>query len=282
MAKAPADQFYYADWLRDVELQMACSATRGIWMNALANMWFAEERGELAGTEEKLARLLNATDEDFSKFLEEAKALHFCYISVTCNAVSQKYNADVTLRNRRMYREEKKRISNKLRQQRHRMSRENNAGKTSDVTPPSSSSSSSSKKKTYVDTSIEVQLSTLLFDLIKERKPDFKKPDLQKWAVHIDRMIRLDKRKPDIITNVIEWAQADIDFWQNNILSTEKLRKQFDQLEMKMNQDLDIKIIENTEKAKPLCVKCKKVPAAYEHDKIGWLCRDCWPKGGDK
>lgn len=142
VAKAPADQFYYADWLRDVELQMACSATRGIWMNALANMWFAEARGELTGTEEKLARLLNATDEDFSKFLQEAEALRFCYVSRKSNAVSQKYNADVTLRNRRMYREGKKRISNKLRQQRHRVSRKSNADKTPDVTHPSSSSPS--------------------------------------------------------------------------------------------------------------------------------------------
>ena len=137
MAKAPADQFYYADWLRDVELQMACSTTRGIWMNVLANMWFAEAKGELIGTEEKLARLLNSTDEDFIKFLQEAETLHFCY-------VSRNSNGCVTLRNRRMYREEKKRISNKLRQQRHRVSRENNAGKTPDVTPPSSSSSPSS------------------------------------------------------------------------------------------------------------------------------------------
>lgn len=107
------------------------------------------------------------------------------------------------------------------------------------ITPPSSSSPSSSpsNKEPFVETSNEVRLSQLLLSLIVERKHTFKKPDLQKWAVHVHRMIRLDNRRPDIIAKVIKWAQADTDFWQNNILSTEKLRKQFDQLEMKMEKE---------------------------------------------
>ena len=48
-------------------------------------------------------------------------------------------------------------------------------------------------------------------------------------------MIRVDKRDPDEIARVIDWCQAD-SFWQNNILSTEKLRIQYDQLLLKMNQ----------------------------------------------
>jgi hypothetical protein len=58
---------------------------------------------------------------------------------------------------------------------------------------------------------------------------------VKKWAVHVSRMIRLDKRDPDRIEEVIKWCQQD-DFWQNNILSTEKLRQQFDQLELKMSK----------------------------------------------
>ena len=71
--------------------------------------------------------------------------------------------------------------------------------------------------------------------LILERNSKFKKPDLQNWAIHLDRMIRIDKRDPAEIFQVIQWCQAD-DFWQNNILSTEKLRKQYDQLAMKMKK----------------------------------------------
>ena len=91
-------------------------------------------------------------------------------------------------------------------------------------------------KRSFVETSNEFRLSKQLFELIKNRKSTFKKPNLQKWAEQIDLMIRLDKREPSVIEAVIEWCQQD-EFWQNNILSTQKLRKQFDQLELKMNQD---------------------------------------------
>jgi len=92
------------------------------------------------------------------------------------------------------------------------------------------------KEKSYSVTSIEVQLSELLLNLILERRNGFKKPDLQKWAKHIDLMIREDKRDPEEIEKVIKWCQAD-KFWQNNILSPRKLRKQFDQLALKMQGD---------------------------------------------
>jgi hypothetical protein len=87
--------------------------------------------------------------------------------------------------------------------------------------------------KTYSPNSQEFELVCLLFNLILQRKPDFKQPDLQNWAKHIDLMIRSDNRNPQTIKAVIEWCQSD-NFWQNNILSTDKLRKQFDRLELRM------------------------------------------------
>lgn len=89
-------------------------------------------------------------------------------------------------------------------------------------------------KELYCPNSEEFRLSQLLFDLILQRKPDYKLPNLQEWSKHIDRMIRIDKRSSECIEVVIRWCQRD-DFWQNNILSTEKLRKQFDQLDLKMS-----------------------------------------------
>jgi len=89
------------------------------------------------------------------------------------------------------------------------------------------------KKEPFRRNSDEFRLSDLLLQLILARRNNFKKPDLQKWSVHIDRLIRIDNAKPDEIEKVITWCQAD-NFWQNNILSTEKLRSQFDQLAMKM------------------------------------------------
>ena len=48
-------------------------------------------------------------------------------------------------------------------------------------------------------------------------------------------MIRVDNRIPDKIKEVILWCQRD-SFWQSNILSTKKLRAQYDQLLINMKQ----------------------------------------------
>lgn len=89
------------------------------------------------------------------------------------------------------------------------------------------------KTISFSSDSDEVRLSSMLFSLINTRNPNHRAPNIQAWARHVDRMIRLDKRTPDEIEKVIRWSQADL-FWQNNILSTEKLRKQFDALWLKM------------------------------------------------
>lgn len=103
-------------------------------------------------------------------------------------------------------------------------------GDNTDITKESKVKKSEEK---YSPTSDEFVLSELLLKLILERKPDYKKPNLQTWAKHVDLMIRLDNRTPARIREVTQWCQAD-DFWMNNILSTEKLRKQFDKLELRM------------------------------------------------
>ena len=104
------------------------------------------------------------------------------------------------------------------------------------------------EKKNTIDfrqNSDEFRLADLLLNLILERKPDYKRQNIQTWANHIDRMIRLDNRKPETIEAVIRWAQADTGDggkwcgWQDNILSTAKLREQFDKLELGMNKGGD-------------------------------------------
>lgn len=77
-----------------------------------------------------------------------------------------------------------------------------------------------------------IRLSGLLRDLIRARKPDFKEPPLSSWIRDMEILLRIDMRKPDEIDAVIRWCQQD-PFWQNNILSVGKLRKQYDQLELK-------------------------------------------------
>ena len=91
-------------------------------------------------------------------------------------------------------------------------------------------------KKSFVEDSHEFRLASLLFDSIRELKPDYKQPNLQVWAKEIDLMIRLDKRKPDVIRDVIIWCQDEKCWWHDKILSTKNLKKHFDQLEIKKNE----------------------------------------------
>ena len=71
MAKAPAFQFYVRDWLTDTELGKCSPATRGIWIDLLANMWVAPERGKLRGTPAALARLCRCFEREMQGALDE-------------------------------------------------------------------------------------------------------------------------------------------------------------------------------------------------------------------
>lgn len=78
----------------------------------------------------------------------------------------------------------------------------------------------------FSNETIEYKLSELLYQSILNNDEKFKKPDLSKWASHIDKLIRIDGRSEEEIRKVIEFASTN-DFWKSNILSTSKLRKQF-------------------------------------------------------
>jgi len=81
----------------------------------------------------------------------------------------------------------------------------------------------------YSKDSNEFQLSQLLLLKILEHIPGYKLPDLQNWSEEMDLLIRVDKRPVEEIRAVILFAQID-PFWQSNILSVKKLRKQYDAL----------------------------------------------------
>ncbi len=87
-------------------------------------------------------------------------------------------------------------------------------------------------KKLFVETGIQYRLAELLFKKILSRNPAHKTPNLQSWAKQVDLMLRVDKREAADIERLILWSQQD-HFWQNNILSTSKLREKFDQLSLK-------------------------------------------------
>lgn len=85
------------------------------------------------------------------------------------------------------------------------------------------------KQYTFDDEHLE--LAKNLLDCILEHMPNFKAPKtLDQWANTMRLMIEQDKRRPAVIASIIAWSQKD-QFWQNNILSADTLRKQFDRLE---------------------------------------------------
>jgi hypothetical protein len=81
------------------------------------------------------------------------------------------------------------------------------------------------------------QLAVYLVDCIRKNKPDFKPPNLQKWAKGFDAILRIDGRQLEEVSGLIKWVQSD-DFEMVNVLSPSKLRKRYDQLVMKATKDL--------------------------------------------
>ena len=92
-------------------------------------------------------------------------------------------------------------------------------------------------KKKFADDSTEMRLAMYLFAKIKENNSEHKlltNSQKQKWADSIRLMMERDNRTAQQIKNMIDWCQQD-DFWKQNILSTAKLRKQYDTMKPKAN-----------------------------------------------
>jgi hypothetical protein len=99
---------------------------------------------------------------------------------------------------------------------------------------------SSKPRPLFGDDDPAIVLARRLSSRILSHRPDARVPrttaQLQKWAEHIDRMLRLDDRSPGQIEAMIDWCQEH-DFWRGIILSGDNLRKKFDQLQMQRERD---------------------------------------------
>ena len=71
------------------------------------------------------------------------------------------------------------------------------------------------------------------YSSILKVQPDYKKPNLNRWANTVRLMRERDNRTLSDICAVWTFARQDV-FWQQNILSAEKLREKYDQLKAKM------------------------------------------------
>jgi len=81
------------------------------------------------------------------------------------------------------------------------------------------------------------EIVNMLLTSIISLRPSFKISDdlLHKWHLEIDRMIRLDSREIEEMKQVLEWLPSN-DFWNTNILSATKFRKQYDKLCIEMEK----------------------------------------------
>ncbi|WP_019244565.1 MULTISPECIES: hypothetical protein [Bacillus] len=98
-----------------------------------------------------------------------------------------------------------------------------------------------SPKQVYDESSVHYQLADLLLQRILKNNENFKKPNLQKWANTVRLMMERDNRTEEQIKYAIEWSQND-SFWKSNILSTDKLRKQFDSIVARIKADKEKKV----------------------------------------
>lgn len=82
------------------------------------------------------------------------------------------------------------------------------------------------------DESEDLRLASWMYETLLSQNPSHKKPNTQKWANSIRLMREVEKRTWQEIADVWQWARGD-EFWSSNILSPDKLRKQFDALVLK-------------------------------------------------
>lgn len=101
--------------------------------------------------------------------------------------------------------------------------------------PPKSKKAASATPQVSADADA---LCTFFFEKIRERNPEFKEPKLQKWKQEFDCLLRIDKRDPEKIKELIEWASTH-KWWKSACLSPSKLRKDYDLMMAQRNGDTE-------------------------------------------
>jgi hypothetical protein len=99
--------------------------------------------------------------------------------------------------------------------------------------PPKSKKEASAPPQVSADAD---SLCTFFFEKIRERNPEFKEPKLEKWKVEFDLLLRVDKRDPGRVRDLILWASTH-KWWKGACLSPSKLRKDYDIMATQMLAD---------------------------------------------
>lgn len=100
---------------------------------------------------------------------------------------------------------------------------------------PSLPRESKKKSNKYDESNKYYQMAQYMYGLIKVNNETVKEPNYQTWADEFRKIIEIDKREAGQLRYVLLFSQKD-SFWQNNILSPSKLRKQYSTLYGRMKE----------------------------------------------
>lgn len=108
---------------------------------------------------------------------------------------------------------------------------------------------------------------SLLLENIRKEDPGFKPQAFEKWKVEVEKLIRIDERSEELVTEVINWIQND--WWSQNVLSGESLKRNFNKILFKMNKEKKSpeKQVEIEESKKMDRIEENKKYAQQEHKK---------------
>lgn len=201
--KLPWFAFYPADYLTDT--RHLSPASKGIWMDLICHLWRSPTRGTLHMNFDKLAQFLGVDNGTLTDALLEFKIYN------TCNVTEA--NDFVTIESRRMSREEKVRIGNRLRQTKHRQSRQSN----SDVTVYNHNQKSESEINpsysplTGVTEAVNPNGFTSIKNLLPEVKPMPTLPESRAERIHEEYYdLRQACRKHQDVMMIAKWNQLEV------------------------------------------------------------------------
>lgn len=119
MTEYPYIPWFVSDWLADSAVTRLQPASRGIWFDACCVMWEEGRTGVLSGPTYELAKLTRCTPDEFTAAAHDLQKTKAADVTFS--------NGHVTLINRRMQREARKRLAGAERVQKWRSKQDQNA-----------------------------------------------------------------------------------------------------------------------------------------------------------
>lgn len=132
------EKFWYRDFCDD--LRSVSLSTKGFWIFCLSEMWGGGGNGEITGSIKDFSRWCGCDENEAKNSIEELKDRNICDVifssrHVDVTSISQGFIDDITLRNRRLKKDEKIRENARLRRQRWNEKQKRDAEETSNGTP---------------------------------------------------------------------------------------------------------------------------------------------------